>query len=193
MAKNPEPERSLRFSPDMIAALSAVLIGVCALGISLYQASIMREQSRMMREQQRAAVWPNLAVENSHAQGSFRLRIENTGIGPAKIGPVRVLFDREPIRTWTELILEVYSGKAVRYMQSQVGNRVLPAGRFETVFSVSEDEIAGSMQAHIERLTIEICYCSIYDECWLYTHGFDGEVLLEEVLECRATEADFLQ
>lgn len=75
MNDSPRPERSRRLSPDMIAALSAVVIGVCALGVSLYQASIMREQSRLMREQQRASVWPNVAVENSYTGDDFELRI----------------------------------------------------------------------------------------------------------------------
>lgn len=71
MADNPSHEQTRRLSPDMIAALSAVLIGVCALGVSLYQAAIMREQSQMMREQQRASVWPNVAAENSYSGYAF--------------------------------------------------------------------------------------------------------------------------
>lgn len=59
------PDRPRCLSPDRIAAISAVVIGVCAFGVSLYQAAIMREQSRMMREEQRASVGPHVALEDS--------------------------------------------------------------------------------------------------------------------------------
>ncbi len=177
----------------MIAALSAVLIGVCALGVSLYQAVIMREQSQLMRLEQRASVWPNVAMEYSYTGDAVQLRLVNTGVGPAKIGPVRVTFDREPIQTWTELIRRVNPGQPAPYTYSQVGNRVVPAGDFEKVFAVSEAGVADSIQTPIERLAIEVCYCSVYDECWQYVHRFDGEALRDRVERCRATEADFLQ
>jgi len=177
----------------MIAALSAVLIGVCALGVSLYQASIMREQSMMMREEQRASVWPNIAVENSYTGESFQLRVVNTGVGPARIGPVRMTLDREPIQTWTDLILKAQSTRQIRYYQSKVGNRVLPAGDFEKIFEVSDPAVADSVRRTLDRLVVEICYCSIYDDCWLYVQGFTGEDSRETVEQCRATDVDFLQ
>ncbi len=177
----------------MIAALSAVLIGVCALAVSLYQATIMREQSQLMREHQRASVWPNVAVENSYTGDDFQLRLVNTGIGPAKIGAVRVTFDDEPLQTWTELIRRVYPARRIGYYHSKVGDRVLPAGDFEKVFAVSEDAVADSLQTHIERLAVEICYCSVYDECWRYAQRFDGNALRDRVEQCQEAEPDFLQ
>lgn len=193
MADNPRSEHSRHLSPEMIAALSAVLIGVCALGVSLYQAAIMREQNRMMREQQKASVWPNVAVENSHTPDAFHLRLVNTGVGPAKIGTVRVTFDGEPIQTWTDLIRRVHPARQIHYSHSEVGNRVLPADDFETVLTVTDAAVADSIQAHIERLAIEICYCSIYDECWQYVRRFDDSPSRDRIEQCQATEADFLQ
>src|SRR5690606_11463280 len=146
-----------------------------------YQAAIMREQNRMMHEQQRASVWPNAAMEYSYTGDAFRLRLVNTGVGPARIGPVRVTFDGAPIRTWTELIQGVYPVQQVRYIQSMVGNRVLPAGDFETVFEISDTAIADSLQTHLERLAIEFCYCSVYDECWRYVQRFDQEAVRDGV------------
>jgi hypothetical protein len=47
-----EPNRTRGIRAEMLVGVSAVVIGVCALGVSLYEASLMREQ-------QRAAVLPN--------------------------------------------------------------------------------------------------------------------------------------
>jgi hypothetical protein len=193
MAERPNSKPARRLSPDMIAALSAVLIGVCALGVSLYQATIMREQSELMRAQQKASMWPNVAVENSYRGDAFRLRLVNTGVGPAKIGPVRVTFDQKPIHTWTELILGVHPAQQVHYEHSKVGGRVLPAGDFETVLEVSDPATADAVRTQIDRLAIEICYCSIYGDCWQYVQHFDGEPLRNRVERCQAAEADFPQ
>ena len=99
VADHPDSEPARHLSLEMVAALSTVVIGVCALAVSLYQAAIMRQQSLMMREEQVASVWPDVAVENSNTGEAFQLRIVDTGADPAKIGPVRVPFDQEPIRT----------------------------------------------------------------------------------------------
>ena len=155
----------------MIVAGSAVVVGVCALGVSLYQAIIMRqqqevmfEQSQLMREEQRASVWPNVAIENSYTGDSFQLRLVNTGIGPAKIGPVRVTLDEEPVFTWKELIRDAYPTGRIKYVQSVVGNRVVPAGDFEVIFALSDEAISEPVQASLSRVAIDLCYCSVYDE-----------------------------
>lgn len=193
MSDSPKAKPARRLSPDMIAALSAVLIGVCALGVSIYQANIMREQSRMMRAEQRASVWPNVAVEYSYTEEAFRLRLVNTGIGPAKIGPTHVTFNGKPVQTWAELLELVHPEKSVRITYSQVGNRVLPAGDFETVLTVADAAVADSVQAQIERLAVEICYCSIYEECWWYRQPFGATSFRERIESCPATEEDFRQ
>ena len=194
MADDSDSGRARHFSPDMIAALSAVLIGICALGVSLYQAAIMREQSALMREQQRASVWPNVAVENSYDGDAFELRLVNTGVGPARIGPVLVTFDHEPIQGWTELIRRVHPAQQrISYYHSKVGDRVIPARDFERVFAASDSAVADSLQTHIERLGIELCYCSVYDECWRYVQRFDGDALRTNVEACQAIEGEFLQ
>ena len=189
---------SRRLSAEMIAAISAVVVGVCALGVSLYQATIMRqqqktmfEQSQLMREEQRVSVWPNVAIENSYTGDAFRLRLVNTGIGPAKIGPVRVTLDDKPIFTWTELIHDVYPTGRINYLYSVVANRVMPADDFEVIFALSDDAISDLVQASLSRVAIELCYCSVYDECWRYATRFDGDAIRDPVDGCEVTEDDF--
>ena len=88
--------------PEMLVGLSAVVIGVCALGVSLYETSLMREE-------QRAAVIPLVELARSHwiddnaeNQNKWRLSMhaENVGIGPARVADFRVTVDGEPHKTW---------------------------------------------------------------------------------------------
>ena len=67
-----------KIEPEMLVGLSAVLIGVCALGVSLYETSLMREE-------QRAAVMPILELGRSYNVSSsdpssnrFALLAQNT-------------------------------------------------------------------------------------------------------------------
>ncbi len=62
-------------SPQTMIALSAVLLSVCGLFISIYETSLIREQ-------QLASVWPNVEVSPSINDGDLKIFVQNTGIGP---------------------------------------------------------------------------------------------------------------
>ena len=84
-----------RVNPEMLVGVSAVVIGVCALGVSLYETNLMREE-------QRAAVIPlvelsrSYYVDHDRAEGErvrLDLNIANVGIGPARISDFQVRVD----------------------------------------------------------------------------------------------------
>ena len=103
MGQDPNPTRGIQ--AEMPVGVSAVVIGVCALGVSLYETLLMREQPR-------AAVLPilelgwffYLAPETQGTDG-WRLSFsaENVGIGPRVLDYV-VTVDGEPQATWGEAI-----------------------------------------------------------------------------------------
>lgn len=163
---------SRRIEPEMIVAIAAVVVGVCALGVSLFQASIMREQQREMRVQRLAEVWPHVEFGSSYDGEQYRLLALNTGIGPARIKSVRMLLDDEPFRDWGDALSELGGTTAFNYQHSQLNGRVLPAGDVLEALVVTEERFVDSLAAATDRITSEICYCSVYDECWLFRHPF---------------------
>ena len=91
-----------RLHPEMIVGVSAVFIGVCALIVSIYE-------TRLMRQQQQAAVLPILELGRSHYvtgadEDNWRLSLHtsNVGIGPARVLDFRVTVDGRPQLTWGE-------------------------------------------------------------------------------------------
>ncbi len=54
-----ESSRKKAIQPEMMVAVSAVLVGICALAVSLYEAQLMREE-------QRSAVLPILELSRSY-------------------------------------------------------------------------------------------------------------------------------
>ena len=83
-----ESSRKKAIQPEMMVAVSAVFIGVCAHAVSLYE-------TQLMREEQRSAVLPILELGRSYytksgdeARTNWRLSLhaDNVGIGPARPG-----------------------------------------------------------------------------------------------------------
>ena len=55
-----EEMKTKRFDRSDLMSIIAVLISLGALGVSLFEANIMRDQQQIMQEQKRASVWPYL-------------------------------------------------------------------------------------------------------------------------------------
>lgn len=156
-------------SPEMLVALSAVLLSVCGLFISIYETSLIRQA-------QRASVWPHVQVGVSITQTGVKLRAENTGVGPARIQASAVTYKGETQADWSDLIRSVVGDEAdsVGFTRSLINGRVLPSNSSETMFSVTTDsgaverEVAALLGRAILEGDVDVtaCYCSVYDECW---------------------------
>ena len=186
------PGKKRTVEPDMIVAICAVIVGMCALGVSFYQTLIMREQQRELSEQRRAEMWPNLEMGVNN-QGEFiRFIVLNTGIGPARIKAINMSYNGESIRDWNQLIEKAFGHDNIPYSNSQISDRVLPPGEIIESFGVEGDYVE-PMSTYLYGLEAELCYCSIYDDCWTYSILQDEERALNEVATCEVRDDDFLQ
>ena len=187
-----EPNRTRGIQAEMLVGVSAVVIGVCALGVSLYEASLMREQ-------QRAAVLPILELGRSfyltpEDEGTEEWRLsfsaENVGIGPARIVDFVVTVDGEPQATWGEAMRTLLDRKAdVRYGQSTISGRTIPPNRSITMFELADRSLARDIMERFEHLDFSACYCSVFDECWTTSYSTFGAPAT--VASCRRTENSF--
>ena len=141
-------------SPEMIVALSALLIGLVTAFTSIYSAFVDREYAR-------ASVWPRLEIFRSfNGNSSFSYGVSNNGTGPALIKYAKVQDGSKYIKTWQEI-------KAFQNIrQSHISNRTLsPQNSITPVSYKGED--ANSLVKADAVISIELCYCSIYEECWV--------------------------
>ena len=67
-----------QLSTDRLLAFSAVFLSLAALVVSIFQTAILREQ-------QRASVWPRLQVDRNAIDSNYLLTLTNGGVGPALI------------------------------------------------------------------------------------------------------------
>lgn len=181
-----------RIHPEMLVGVSAVLIGLCALAVSLYE-------TRLMRSEQRSAVLPLLELSRSYyatdyaedaADWRLMLQAENVGIGPARVLDFRVLVDGEPRATWEEAMGALLGRDAlVMYGQSTISGRTIPPDRMVTMFDLNNTELARELVEEFDRLDFEACYCSVFDECWVTSYSGFGTT--EPVEACERTDESF--
>jgi hypothetical protein len=154
--------------PEMLVGLSAVLLSVCGLFISIYEASLMRTE-------QRAAVWPHVETAVSINDDDIAFWVQNTGIGPARIRAAALTHDGQTLAGWDALmeVLEIPTDSLERYY-SVINGRVLAVdARREVIFRVSRPsgpaapEALGALARNIidGTLDVAVCYCSVYEEC----------------------------
>lgn len=96
--------RKSRLRTEVVIAVAATVISVCALITTVYQTYILQQQ-------QHAVVWPRLHLSNSwwirDDDSHYRLTLENNGVGPAIIQQVVVSHRNDSINNFGELALSI--------------------------------------------------------------------------------------
>ncbi|MDJ0938786.1 MAG: hypothetical protein QNJ00_03405 [Woeseiaceae bacterium] len=156
--------------PQMIIALSAIVLSVCGLFVAVYEAALERQAHR-------ASVWPSVEVSASLNPGSVRIWARNTGVGPAQIETAAVIAAGSKRESWA-LAVESIIGDAVHdvgYYQSMITGRVQAAdAEREVIFEIKGDvgSANGDAAEKIRRaindreFDVALCYCSVYETCW---------------------------
>ena len=181
MSQHAPTGRHRLFEPQMIMAVCAVLISLCAVSVSIYETSLMREHQRL-------SVWPRLEIMKSYGNNRFVLNISNRGTGPALIQSVVVTVDGTPVDTWQAMMKKLHlDGKPISFAQSQINRRVIRAGENIEAFLLKDPQYADQVgQAMIERVDVIICFQSIYGEGW--TSRFQANI--PEPAECNPDVTD---
>jgi hypothetical protein len=165
------PDSTVSRRTDFIVSGAAIFVSLCTLVVLLYEA-------RIMREQQRAAVWPYVEIGMGFSDDGFAVRTYNQGIGPARIRSMEVRVDGEPVQTWRDM-LDALGVETSGFSQDRTNGRVLPGQSELASLQAAGDGISAPVyEAYLNgnRLTFALCYCSVYDDCWqLETRGLDEE------------------
>lgn len=166
MPETQQPQRSRGFSKEMIVALSANAVSIITLLIFIYQTNLMREQ-------QHISVWPYLEWLPSCCSEEFGayIQVENKGIGPAAVQSVTVRLNGKEMNSVEELFTEAVGHSNFDYYTSTVESRVLAPGEKIKMISIPDINWAVKVDSVLRRngLEIEICYCSVYEDCWTCT------------------------
>ena len=139
--------------PEMIVALSALLVSLAMAIVGVYSAYIDRSYAR-------ASFWPRLEIFRSFGDGQFSYSVTNSGNGPALIKYAVVQYKSNAIKYWRDI------PNFPPHSQSHIGSRILSSQNTIQPL-VHRGEKSSEFLIADEFIDIELCYCSIYDECWL--------------------------
>lgn len=164
---------------DMIVGLSALLVSLVAVIVGVYSAYVDRAYAR-------SSVWPSVQIyrsyykENEQGDWNYSYLILNNGTGPALIKSVQIKLDKQNLKNWSELRVGTGIDQA-NYSQSQLNKSVIPANQRIVFFQTSDEKLINGLNSIDEKLQFEVCYCSIYDECWQVNRSS----VTEEVEKCQ--------
>ena len=162
--------RWLTHNHQTLTAVGAMLVGVAALFVAW-------DQGRVMRAQQHGSVVPVLQIDgfirSTPDARHLGLRIVNHGVGPAMIERVTLVRDGVEQTDFTGLI-ELMPDGFDRSWSSVNGRALAPGSEVEpAMFSWSrgdlDDAALNALLAEWNHWGVEVCYCSVFDRCWLST------------------------
>lgn len=150
-----------------VLAVAGMFTGAVALYAALHESAAVRRQSA-------AAVWPYVQLSvNDHVSedtARFAVVMTNAGVGPAKLQALRVTVDGAPMTGWRDAMAVIVE-RDVDYGHDFASGRVLRAGETIRLISIENDREAVTLsQAAVfsGRAQLAFCYCSIFDQCWMY-------------------------
>ena len=147
-------------------------LSLVAIGISIAALLISVMEVLAVKDDQRAQVWPYLAIAESYSGEGFRLNLSNKGIGPARVRTAVMLLDGEPITDLNTAILQTLGPDDAfgydLYRSNNPAPGVMSPDEEIILFGVPWEERTRKLtQAWNGRVEIEVCYCSVYDDCWM--------------------------
>ncbi len=150
------------FDRDRIVAGAAFVVSLSALAVSLVQ-------TRVMMAQRDAAVWPRVSLYTSVRNEELVVGARNVGVGPAIVSYAQAKLDGKPMAT---LMTLVDSAPVPANWNSSA--EVTRGNLTGSVVAVDEERellhIKGELARYVvqlgSRVSIDVCYCSVFDKCW---------------------------
>jgi hypothetical protein len=188
-APHSHPSRTGHRRLDIVLGLSAMFVSVVSLVVAVEHGRTMERMADANTRMVDANSWPfiEFADHNADEQGNadVRLVLTNDGIGPARIETFELWWDGKPM-SWEGALLqacclttpvEAEEAKTAIITSSIAAPRILRAGEhvdfFTLVRSPENTELWSKLNIERSKITTRICYCSVFDQCWVQISGRD--------------------
>ena len=160
---------------DLAVPVSALLISVISLIIGIHHGRTMQEMAQANARLVQANSWPLLQYTTGNAndkgEPEITLKVENAGVGPAKLISLEIFQGERRIRTPRDLIAaldavgprpDVSTGSPIPLVM-RAGTDTLIVGMKRAGNEAAWDKL----NSERFRLRFRACYCSVFDECWV--------------------------
>jgi hypothetical protein len=178
MSETVNERKKFKWSTDNWISLSAVFIALCALFLSIYEGCSNRKHNRL-------SVKPLILLDSGLDETGSGFRIRNSGLGPALIKWFSVEIDEKTIPHWKAFMEELGLPSSGFYSYMNPSNKTvfLPGQKEFLFWATGEKDKA--LRKIKRRITMKVCYCSLYEECW---QAFTSTIKnYESSLKCEET------
>jgi hypothetical protein len=158
-------------------ALIDYILGGTAVFLSMVSVFIAVRHGQTMEKLVAANSWPNVSYgtgnqseDGQRDEVTFTLR--NTGVGPARIETFELFYKGKPMATLRDLKAACCANQHGKYYftSSSVLDEVMPARDSIEFLGLPRDknppEIWDVLNTERFNVSVRICYCSVFDECW---------------------------
>lgn len=152
-----------KVKPELLMAFLAVLISFLTLFVYLYQSSLMKTQQMM-------SVWPHVTFGPTWSSDYLALNLINKGVGPALVKGVKVKINEQEVEGIQNLMDYVPDSLQSEFNYSSLfPGQVIMVGENIQLFQTSSPKTIGYFLQLLRegKIRIEVCYCSIYEDCWV--------------------------
>ena len=121
-----------------------------------------------MQSQQHVSVWPYIEWLPSWGHDGLYLDVTNKGIGPAIVKDVTIRLDNVEYESFKSLFESIEDSVGIEFGYSTVRNRVIAPNENIRAFIINDQEIGDWVKEKFSKSNFEyeICYCSVYGDCW---------------------------
>lgn len=176
---------------ELIIAISVVVISVASLFVAVFQGIVM---DRTLKASVMPVIQSGTGNFNIETQEwVIRLNVGNTGLGPARIAYLRLMQGDQPIDNvgrWMAscctpqdlspeqrlaYIQSVFAERELILINDAMDGRYLAPQEVAYAYQISRPDpetqprgyaVWDALNSARHAVDIEICYCSIFDECW---------------------------
>lgn len=170
---------------EAVTSLCAIFVAAIALAVAIYEAKVIRDHQEL-------SVWPYLTFYSTSVAKlndkpmPLAFYLKNDGIGPAKVKTVKYKFNGKEYKKnmkkiFNQILPKNKSGSLTT--DTEVMSVMLPQKEHLLLGAYTSDKETQLFfkKAQEGQLEFEVCYCSLYEQCWLL-HGKNEH---KEVGECK--------
>ena len=160
---------------DFAVPLSALAVSVISLVIAIHHGHTMQKMADENARLVQANSWPLLQFTTGNAnekgEPEITLKVENAGVGPAKLISLEVFRDNQRIRTPRDLVQALDPATTRPLLSLGVTMPiVLRPGDSQLIIGLKrqgQEALWDKLNTARFELRFRACYCSVFDECWV--------------------------
>lgn len=155
-------KKKKRFNIELVLASFSLFISLSTFGITAFQ-------TRIMQNQQKAAVWAYLEAEVGISSNGFYCNIHNKGVGAAIVKEVIYTYQNKKYTDFAELAKKVVNDSTFTYQNyttNPINRKVFGANEKINLFGVKDMKYAVPLVN--ADISLEIIYTNIYGDVSRY-------------------------